>query len=65
VKFSEVTCAFYTVCVDQHKGLTRCTVLGGDASVATLEAETEALNFVDETYKHCKAIAATGAGVGL
>lgn len=40
-------------------------VPGGDASVAALKGETEALNFVDEAYKHCKAIAATGAGVGL
>jgi catalase len=38
---------------------------GGDASVAALKAETEAPNFVAEAYKHCKAIAATGAGVGL
>ncbi len=38
---------------------------GGDASVAALKGEPEASNFVDEAYKHCKAIAATGAGVGL
>ncbi len=40
-------------------------VPGGDASVAALKAEPEASNFVEEAYKHCKAIAATGAGVGL
>ncbi|MBA3255881.1 MAG: DJ-1/PfpI family protein [Pyrinomonadaceae bacterium] len=40
-------------------------VPGGDASVAALQGEPEALNFVDEAYKHCKAIAATGAAVGL
>ena len=40
-------------------------VPGGEASVAALKAESEVLNFVDEAYKHCKPIAATGAGVGL
>ncbi len=38
---------------------------GGDASVEALKRETEALNFVDEAYKHCKAIAASGEGVGF
>jgi len=38
---------------------------GGDASVTALKSENEALNFVDEAYKHCKAIAASGDGVGL
>ena len=38
---------------------------GGDASVATLSAQPEAYEFVAEAYKHCKAIAASGAGVGL
>jgi catalase len=36
---------------------------GGESSVAALSAETKAMEFVDEAYKHCKAIAATGAGV--
>jgi catalase len=40
-------------------------VPGGDASVAALEGEIEAGNFVNEAYKHCKAIAATGSGVNL
>lgn len=40
-------------------------VPGGDASVASLKRETEAANFVDEAYKHCKTIAASGAGVEL
>ncbi|HEX4900095.1 MAG TPA: catalase [Pyrinomonadaceae bacterium] len=38
---------------------------GGDASVAALKGEPEASNFVQEAYKHCKTIAAAGAGVGL
>ena len=38
---------------------------GGDASVAALQGETEASDFVNEAYGHCKAIAATGAGVSL
>ena len=38
---------------------------GGDASVAALKGEPEASNFVAEAYKHCKAISAAGAGVGL
>jgi catalase len=38
---------------------------GGDASVSALTAQPEAYEFVAEAYKHCKAIAAVGAGVGL
>jgi catalase len=38
---------------------------GGDASVAALTGQPEASEFVSEAYKHCKAIAASGAGVGL
>ncbi|MGI9068983.1 MAG: catalase [Pyrinomonadaceae bacterium] len=36
---------------------------GGDASVAALTAQPEASEFVTEAYKHCKPIAASGAGV--
>lgn len=38
---------------------------GGDASAAALKGEPEAINFVNEAYKHCKTIAASGAGVEL
>jgi catalase len=37
-------------------------VPGGEQSVARLKGESKALNFVQEAYQHCKAIAATGAG---
>ena len=40
-------------------------VPGGAASVKTLQQEAMATLFVYETYKHCKAIAATGAGAEL
>jgi catalase len=40
-------------------------VPGGDKSVQALAGEARALLFVREAYKHCKAIAAVGAGVGL
>ena len=40
-------------------------VPGGDASVAALAAEPKAVEFVAEAFKHCKAIAATGAGTQL
>ncbi len=40
-------------------------VTGGEQSVAALKAEADAIHFVNEAYKHCKAIAATGAGVEL
>jgi catalase len=40
-------------------------VPGGDASVAALMQQPEAHEFVSEAYKHCKALAATGAGTGL
>ena len=37
----------------------------GEASVTALLAEPETLNFLNEAYKHCKTIAASGAGVEL
>jgi catalase len=38
---------------------------GGETSIAALQAETEALNFLNEAYRHCKTIAVSGAGVQL
>lgn len=38
-------------------------VAGGEASVELLRAEPRAIEFVEEAFKHCKAIAATGAAV--
>lgn len=38
---------------------------GGADSAATLGAEADAVHFVDEAYKHCKAISATGEGVSF
>ena len=35
---------------------------GGDKSVAALQREADAAEFVKEAYKHCKTLAATGAG---
>ena len=35
---------------------------GGDESVQSLQKEGDAVEFVKEAYKHCKTIAATGAG---
>jgi catalase len=40
-------------------------VPGGEESVKTLSADARARLFVTEAYKHCKALAATGAGVAL
>ena len=40
-------------------------VPGGDKSGAALKGESDALHFINEAYKHCKAIAATGAGVDV
>jgi catalase len=37
----------------------------GEASVASLKAEPEVANFLNEAYQHCKTIAASGAGVEL
>jgi catalase len=37
----------------------------GKASTTSLKAEPEAANFLNEAYKHCKTIAASGAGVEL
>ena len=38
-------------------------VPGGAASVEALGGEADAYQFVDEAYRHCKAISATGEGV--
>lgn len=38
-------------------------VPGGAASVEVLGGEADAYQFVDEAYRHCKAISATGEGV--
>jgi catalase len=40
-------------------------VAGGETSAATLAGQADALHFVNESYKHCKAIAATGAGIDV
>jgi catalase len=40
-------------------------VPGGAASVATLGDDRDAIEFLTESYRHCKAIAATGEGVDL
>jgi catalase len=40
-------------------------VPGGEKSVAALKLEPDAIHFVNEAYKHCKAVAATGAGADL
>jgi len=38
-------------------------VPGGTQSINALKAEGDAIHFVDEAYKHCKAIAATDEGI--
>jgi len=38
-------------------------VPGGAASIEMLEGEADAYHFVNEAFRHCKAIAATGEGV--
>jgi catalase len=38
---------------------------GGDGSVEALKPLAEVSEFVNEAYKHCKSIAASGSGVGL
>lgn len=40
-------------------------VPGGEKSVKALQKHAEALEFVQEAFKHCKTIAANGAGVEL
>jgi catalase len=40
-------------------------VPGGEKSVETLKQDAEAVQFVLEAYKHCKTIAANGAGIEL
>ena len=38
---------------------------GGAKSVTALQANAKSIHFVNEMYKHCKAIAATGEGIDL
>ena len=38
---------------------------GGEKSVEALKQDPEATQFVNEAYKHCKTIAASGAGIAL
>lgn len=57
IDFSFLTCA--SVLFDA------VYVPGGEKSAAALKGESDALHFVNEAYKHCKAIAATGAGVDV
>ncbi len=40
-------------------------VAGGGKSVAALQDEPDAIHFVNEAYKHCKAIAGDGAGAAF
>ncbi|GAB2870933.1 catalase [Hymenobacter ruber] len=40
-------------------------VAGGDASVAALKQNADAVRFVNEAFRHCKPIAASGAGIEL
>lgn len=40
-------------------------VPGGEASVDALLAEADAIHFINEMYKHCKTIGASGEGVQL
>ena len=40
-------------------------VPGGAESIEALGAEADTFHFVDEAYKHCKAIAASGEAIGL
>ncbi|MET0751786.1 MAG: catalase HPII [Pyrinomonadaceae bacterium] len=55
-----------------HSFLTAASVLfdavyipGGKQSVEALGGEPDASHFVDEAFRHCKAIAATGEGIGF
>jgi catalase len=40
-------------------------VPGGEKSIKALLSEPDAIHFINEAYKHCKAIAATGKGIEL
>lgn len=40
-------------------------VAGGTQSIATLKENGDAIHFINEAFRHCKAIAATGEGVEL
>ncbi|WP_285495594.1 catalase [Actinomadura sp. NBRC 104425] len=58
----EVTRALPTVASVLYDAV---VIPGGEESVRTLSEDGDALHFVAETYKHCKAIGALDAGVEL
>jgi catalase len=69
-RLGEITSADGAAVKADYSFLTSASVLfdavyvpGGAASCATLEGEADAYQFVDEAYRHCKAIAATGEGI--
>ena len=45
--------------------MTPCTSRAATECVETLSTDTRAVEFVEEAYKHCKAIAATGEAVAF
>ena len=56
----------------EHSILTASSVLfdavyvpGGEAAIAALKNEPQAIEFVQDAYKHYKPVAATGAGAAL
>jgi catalase len=58
----EVKKSFFTTASVLYDAL---YIPGGQASVDTLLQEGSAIHFVNEMYKHCKPIGATGEGVAL
>lgn len=71
-RMGEITGADGSTVAADYSFLTTGSVLfdavyvpGGAASVEMLSGEADAYQFVDEAYKHCKAIAATGEGADL
>jgi len=69
-KLGYITAADDTAIAVDQSFLTTASVLydavyvpGGTNSVATLEAEADAIHFLNEAFKHCKAIAADKAAI--
>jgi catalase len=61
----EVTNANFSLLTGSSVLFDAVYVPGGQASVASLLAQPESAEFINEAYKHCKTIAATAEGIEL
>lgn len=62
---AKASCNRFQLLITSSVMLNAIYVPGGEKSIAPLQGEADALNFINEAYQHCKSLAVTGAGVEL